>query len=510
MLHFAAGISFGVDIADFLQLERAFQRQREVRAAAQVQHVTRRRDEMRHAGDVVVMVERGVEAGGRFEQVCDHFLLFRAAHQPFLDRHVGRKSRQHGKLAGERLGRGNADLGPGMGGEEQVRLARHGTGGYIDDDPDGLAVLLAMAQRRQRIGRLAALGYEQRQAAFFEDGFAVAELARHIDVDRNAGELFEPVFRHHARIEGRTAGHDGDAAHAREIEIELRQRDRVVRSAQVGGERLRDHGRLLENLLLHEVAVIALFDRRGRCARSAHLAFDLGVLGVVDRRALARDNHPVAFLEVADLLRQRCKRQRVGAEIGFALAVTDHQRRTEPRADQHVGMVAKGNRQRKCTPQARQDFSDGFLRRAAFFHQLGDVMQDDFGIGIAFQRTPRLPQFGAQFLVILDNPVVDQRDTIGRMRVGVRGRGRTMRCPARVRDAHIACSRVRSEFGHEVRQLALCPATNKSAFVDSADAGAVVTAIFHALQAIDQPLHDRLVSDDPDNSAHRLKLRKWR
>jgi hypothetical protein len=52
-----------------------------------------------------------------------------------------------------------------------------------------------------------------------------------------------------------------------QIEIELRQRHGLFDLADIAAQRLRDHGRLLEDLLLHEVAVIALLDLRRRRAR---------------------------------------------------------------------------------------------------------------------------------------------------------------------------------------------------------------------------------------------------
>ena len=41
VLHLAAGIALGVDVGDLLQLQRAFQRDREGRAAAHVEDVAR-------------------------------------------------------------------------------------------------------------------------------------------------------------------------------------------------------------------------------------------------------------------------------------------------------------------------------------------------------------------------------------------------------------------------------------------------------------------------------------
>jgi hypothetical protein len=63
---------------------------------------------------------------------------------------------------------------------------------------------------------------------------------------------FEPIFGDHPGIIAGAAGNDGDALHARQIEIHLRQRDRLFEWADIGRERLRDHGGLLENLFLHK------------------------------------------------------------------------------------------------------------------------------------------------------------------------------------------------------------------------------------------------------------------
>ena len=47
VLHLACRVAFGVDIGDFLQLERAFKRDGEVNAAAQVKKVARSRELLR-------------------------------------------------------------------------------------------------------------------------------------------------------------------------------------------------------------------------------------------------------------------------------------------------------------------------------------------------------------------------------------------------------------------------------------------------------------------------------
>ena len=70
VLHLAGGIAFGVDVADFLELQRAFQRHRIIGAAAEIEHVARRRDEMRHRRDLLVMAERRVDRRRRLLEVA--------------------------------------------------------------------------------------------------------------------------------------------------------------------------------------------------------------------------------------------------------------------------------------------------------------------------------------------------------------------------------------------------------------------------------------------------------
>src|SRR3546814_10143293 len=111
------------------------------------------------------------------------------------------------------------------------------------------------------------------------------------------------MFGDHAGVEAGAAGEDGGAVDRRQVESHLRQRDGLFERADVGGERLRDDGRLLENLLLHEVAVIALLDRRGGHARGRNFALDRVVVGVENLRAFAADRSEEHTSELQSLMR---------------------------------------------------------------------------------------------------------------------------------------------------------------------------------------------------------------
>ena len=179
-----------------------------------------------------------------------------------------------------------------------------------------------MAQRRKRVCRFTRLRDEQRKSARLQNGIAIAELGCDIEVDRHPRETFKPVFRDHACVKTRPAGDDRDALDVGKVEIHLRQRDLPLDPAEVTAECLCDDGRLFENLLLHEMAIIAFFDGGSRHARRRNFARDRMIVLVENCGAIAGDDHPVALFEISDFLGQRCERQRVRTEIGLALSIT--------------------------------------------------------------------------------------------------------------------------------------------------------------------------------------------
>ena len=179
---------------------------------------------MRHRGNLIVMIERGVETRGRFKQMAHDPGLFLARQAALAHGKMRGKRGKHRKLASERLGAGDADFRAGVRRQQQIGLTRHRTGRHVDDDGDGLPLGLAVAQGGKRISGLAALRNEQRQPAGLQHRLAVTELAGVIDVHRHAREVLEPVLRDHARVVRGATSDDGDPLDAADVEIHLRER----------------------------------------------------------------------------------------------------------------------------------------------------------------------------------------------------------------------------------------------------------------------------------------------
>ena len=179
-------------------------------------------------------------------------------------------------------------------------------------------------------------------------------------------ELLEPIFGDHPGVIRRAAGDDRHALDAAQIEAEIGQRDRALERADIALQRLRDDDRLLENLLAHEVRVIALVDLvRARRPEATISRVDRLVGAIENLDRVAPHHRPVALFQIGDLLGQRGQRQRVRAEIILALAVADRQRRPHPRADHQIGMIAEQEGDRERPVQPRQHRRHRVLRRRA-------------------------------------------------------------------------------------------------------------------------------------------------
>jgi hypothetical protein len=265
-------------------------------------------------------------------------------------------------------------------------------------------------------------------------------------------------------------------------------------------DRVADRAGLLEDLLLHVVPVRAQLDRAGVRLHDAGFALDLRAGAVVDGDAFAGHVGDVALFEIDDAVGRAGERHRVGREEVLAVAEPGHERRPEAGADHAMRFGFREHRDRVRAVEARDGLLHGGEQVALV--QMVHEVRDHLGVGLAREHVAGRLEFGAQFLVVLDDAVVDDGDLVARevrMRV-VRAR-RAVRGPARVRDAGQAVEVVGLDLGREVRDAGRAARAFEAVAIHG-DAAGVIATIFQPPQPFHEDGDDVAAGDCTDDSTH--------
>ena len=224
---------------------------------------------------------------------------------------------------------------PRVGGQHHVGLAGHSGLVIVDEGGGPKTLSLAPLQRRQGVRCLARLRDRQSQRGLGDGGIAVAELGGDLHVHRQVSDPFEQIFRRQARKIGGSAGNDLYTVYSVET-CAARQLRLARHGVEVGGKGVLAGVRLVVDLLLHEVPVIALLHHGGGCGDLHHRSVGGAALRVKDLRPVMVDGHVVALIEIGDAGGERADGEGVRADEHLPIAKTDHQRRASPRAHDEV------------------------------------------------------------------------------------------------------------------------------------------------------------------------------
>ena len=128
---------------------------------------------------------------------------------------------------------------------------------------------------------------------------------------------------------------------------------------------------------------------------------------------------------------------------------------------------------------------------------------DDFGIGFRSEGVAHAFQIGAQCLVILDDPVVHDRDAVPRyLRVSVLHSRDAMSRPSGMRNAHVAADRSRVERFLKNLHLTDGSQAGDPAAVEHGDAGRIVAAVLQATQSLHEDRDRVAFRNDTYDSTH--------
>ena len=217
----------------------------------------------------------------------------------------------------------------------------------------------------------------------------------------------------------------------------------------------------------------------------------------------ARDDRVIAFFKIGDAVRERGERVSVRTDEHLPLAAPDRERGAAPRGDEKIILARKDDREGEGPAHPAERGLDRVLRRQLFITQvIGDELRGDFRVRLRSEGKALRFQFLAQLGEILDDAVMDERDLLGRVRVGVGVRRRAMRRPARMADAGRAGEGKGGELLVEGRKAPRRAPAIEPPVADGRNAGGVITAIFKPLQPFDDLGRDVRFPKNADDAAH--------
>jgi hypothetical protein len=381
----------------------------------------------------------------------------------------------------------------------------------------GKAPLLFHRQGGQGVGRFTRLGHPDREGAGDKRRRRIAEFARVKDAGGDPSQLLQQVGAHQGRMAASAAGQDLDALHAlvhRVVEGEGHQGFRGEMAGHPQGCRFG----LLVDLLEHEVAEAALVGHMLSAAQQARRPLNPLAFTVVELDPQRRQQGHLPIFERQDRAGETGQGGGVTGTEKLPFTQADQQGRLTASHHQSTGHFGPDHRQgigpmqpgQHLLHRLEQQGSRGRLPgrqqlSKAPRHQVGN----HFGVRIRAEHHPCGLQLLAQAAVVLDDAVLNHRQSAAaiEMGVGVALLWLAMGGPAGVADAAQTRGPLGLIAGGEVHQFAFSLQTMQAALAllhsHCGDPGRVVTAVFELAQAIQQ-LGCRLARTNQGNdAAHR-------
>ncbi len=474
MFHLTRRISFGVDVRDFFELEGAFQGDGEVWAPAEVEKVS----------GLGVAAGNGDERGFSSQ---DSFDLLRDLAQPgqtllrllfvqgaeFSAKIDGQKI-ECNQLGGERFGGGDPDFGSGVGVHDTARLHALAGDGRFDDVANGEAgplLSFGFFDGGQGVGGFAGLGDGQKPGMLVDDGVSVAKFAGEVAFDWDAGQGFDHEFAHHAGMKARPAGGDHQSLQVTNVlEVHAVQVYSGIFHRYPATDGVGDGRGLLEDLLVHEVFVATLFGHDRGPVDAAFLVLGWFAIKPCDLDVFSGDDGQLSIFKEHEVPGVFEAGRNVGRHKVFAFAHADHNGRGVFGRDDFVGFCARLNDKGVGASHGLEGVADCGHQVFTLFDLFGHQVRHDLRIGFAFERVPELFEALLELKMVFDDAVVDHRDAVHFVGVGIFFRRPSMGRPAGVSDADRALERFFRQRLVQISQFADCAPNGGLVVVDDGDA----------------------------------------
>jgi len=207
------------------------------------------------------------------------------------------------------------------------------------------------------------------------------------------------------------------------------------------------------NLFDHKVPMLAFVNEDGRSSDFGWRASHVFALRIEKIDSLPRDDCDVTVFQVADHVGKRRKSNRVRPKIHFASAISDRKWRSFARSNYQIFVAFKQERERKRSFQPRQRDAYRVDWLASFFQLLVYEMSDHLGVCVRRKAHASPLELIAQFAMIFDDAVMNDRNTLNRVQMRVLFVWTAMSCPARVANAYAADERLTAKLAFEVLEF---------------------------------------------------------
>ena len=276
-------------------------------------------------------------------------------------------------------------------------------------------------------------------------------------------------------------------------------------------QRIGQGHRLLEDFLLHVMAVLAEFDGICRKVRLGDRPLDRRAIHPRDAVTGAGEFGAIAVVEIDDAPRHLDQRRSVGGRVMPMLGDAEQQRRTFARDDDTFGIVLAHHGDGISSLQLGDGGTHGSkqIRLAAQFER--DQVRHDLGVGVRGKHVTRGLQAGAQFLVVLDDAVMHHGQAVGDVRVRVALARDAVRRPAGVGDAGRAGGPGLVDLRHQFGDAPDRAQAAQAGGIDQGQPGRIVTAVFELAQPFEKLRNDIAVGDRGNDATHTKnpKVTSW-
>ena len=347
-------------------------------------------------------------------------------------------------------------------------------------------------------------GERHHQGGWIRQRVAVTELACLLHPAGHPGETFEPVPGHQPRMIGGPAGDDLYGAdpieHLRCGRTERRFQHPVFDGAAREGRR--QGLRLLVDLLEHEVPPLPAVDhRRAQGVREDGSAY--GPAGPVqDPDRVGRHVGDVPVFQHHVPAGDPDEGRDVGSNEVLPRTHPDDERASPDRSDETMRVVRRHHPEGVGPFQGQDRIPDRVEQAAAPGEAAMNPVPDHLRVGLGVEPVAGLEEIRADIRMVLDDPVVDDRNLLAaHQRVRIRLGRLPVRRPPGVGDPRAPVRSVPFDERFELRHL-----PHRADPVDAVphhrETGRIVAAVFDPPQAFEQEGNHVTPRDRPDDSTH--------